>query len=62
MTNGNEPDFREHLGSTILQTLREAGMDVDTEHQLRFLFVAEREPTIQALVAELEPDGLRSSA
>ena len=57
MTNGNEPDFREHLGATILHTLREAGMDVDAEHELRFLFVAEGELAIQALVAELEPDG-----
>ena len=57
MTNGNEPDFREHLGATILQTLRDAGMDIDAEHELRFLFVAEGELAIQALVAELEPDG-----
>ena len=53
----NDPDFREHLGATILQTLRDADMDVDAEHELRFLFVAEAEPAIQAIVAELEPDG-----
>jgi hypothetical protein len=40
-----------------VQTLREAGMEVAGEHQLRFMFVAEAESSIQALVAELELDG-----
>ena len=53
----NEPDFRENLGATIVETLREAKMDVDGVHQLRFMFAAEAEPPIQAIVAELEPDG-----
>jgi hypothetical protein len=52
-----DSDFREQLGTAIAAALRGNEIDPEGEHQLRFIFIAESEPGIQGIVAELEPDG-----
>ena len=53
----DEPDFREHLGTEIVNAFRQGGLDLTAQHQLRFLFVAEAEAAGRDLAAALEAEG-----